>query len=324
MAILVRFVCALALCAAVVAGNAGSSSGQDLLLVRAGKITADMSVLPVVLGQERGHYRRAGLNVRFVDFGSGTDAMRATVSGDIDVFLTTMFSTLSLLKARGPVDVWATFQLSDHPIFLFVVKVDSSVRQVTDLRGRKIGITRFGSGSDFLARAMLVKNGLKADEDVTLVQTGSIPAGIAGVERGELDAAVAWHPLAAEGMARGTLRVLATVRDHAPGLEPTTPAFRGPFLTQNATAARRFIQATLASLRDIRANPGTAAREAAALHQIPEPIARTTIDFYLNVWTRDGQFNDKGLIDTQLWLIRIAQIERLVPLNTLIRKDLLP
>jgi hypothetical protein len=42
------------------------------------------------------------------------------------------------------------------------------------------------------------------------------------------------------------------------------------------------------------------------------------------VWTRDGQFNDKGLIDTQLWLIRIAQIERLVPLNTLIRKDFLP
>ena len=324
MTTLMRLICLLTVCVFIVAGTAGSSSGQEPLLVRAGKITADMSVLPVVLGQERGHYRRAGLNIRFIDFGSGTDAMRATVSGDIDVFLTTMFSTLSLLKARGPVDVWATFQLSDHPIFLFMVKVDSRIREVSDLRGRKIGITRFGSGSDFLARAILVKSGLKADDDVTLVQTGTIPAGIAGVERGELDAAVAWHPLAAEGIARGTLRVLVTARDEAPGLEPTTPAFRGPFLAQNAPAARRFIQATLASLRDIRANPAAAAREAAALHQIPEPIARTTIDFYLNVWTRDGQFNEKGLIDTQLWLIRIAQIERLVPLNTLIRKDLLP
>ena len=324
MTTLMRLICLLTVCVFIVAGPAGSSSGQEPLLVRAGKITADMSVLPVILGQERGHYRRAGLNIRFIDFGSGTDAMRATVSGDIDVFLTTMFSTLSLLKARGPVDVWATFQLSDHPIFLFMVKVDSRIREVSDLRGRKIGITRFGSGSDFLARAILVKSGLKGGDDVNLVPTGTIPAGIAGVERGELDAAVAWHPLAAEGIARGTLRVLVTARDEAPGLEPTTPAFRGPFLAQNAPAARRFIQATLASLRDIRANPAAAAREAAALHQIPEPIARTTIDFYLNVWTRDGQFNEKGLIDTQLWLIRIAQIERLVPLNTLIRKDLLP
>jgi NitT/TauT family transport system substrate-binding protein len=124
------------------------SSAQEPTLVRAGKITADMSVLPVVLGQERGHYQRAGLSLRFVDFGSGTDAIRAVVSGDIDVFLTTMFSTLSLLKARGPVDVWATFQLSDHPIFLFVVKADSRIRGVADLRGRKVGITRFGSGSD--------------------------------------------------------------------------------------------------------------------------------------------------------------------------------
>jgi ABC-type nitrate/sulfonate/bicarbonate transport system substrate-binding protein len=319
-----RWLSAVVVCGLVAAGGTMRSSAQEPVLVRAGKITADMSVLPVVLGQQRGHYQRAGLNLRFVDFGSGTDAIRAVVSGDIDVFLTTMFSTLSLLKARGPVDVWATFQLSDHPIFLFVVKADSRVRAIADLRGRKVGITRFGSGSDFLARAMLVKYGLRADEDVTLVQTGSIPAGIAGVERGELDAAVAWHPLAAEGAMRGSLRVLATARDDAPGLEPTTPAFRGPFLAQNAPAARRFIQATLASLRQIRADPAAAAREAAALHQIPEPIARATVDFYLDVWTRDGQFNEKGLIDTQLWLIRIQQMERIVPLATLIRKDLLP
>lgn len=298
--------------------------GQEPVTVTAGKITGDMSVFPVVWGQDRGHYRRAGLAVRFVDFGSGTDAMRALVSGDIDVFLTTMFSTLALLKARGPADVWAAFQLSDHPIFLLVVKADSRVRAVADLKGRKVAITRFGSGSDFLARAMLVKSGLKADEDVTLVQAGSIPAAVAGVEKGELDAAVAWHPLVAEGVARGSLRVLATARDDAPGLEPTTPAFRGAFMDRNRAQGRRFVQVTLAAIAEIRSNPALAVREAARLHQISEPIAKITLDFYANVWTQDGQFNEKGMLDTQIWLIRIAQMERIVPLNTLIRKDLLP
>jgi NitT/TauT family transport system substrate-binding protein len=303
----------------------GPGHTQTLMVVRAGKITGDMSVFPVVFGSEQGIYRRAGLDLKLIDFGGGADAIRGLLAGDTDTFITTMFSTLTLVKSRGRADITATFQLSDHPIFLLVVKADSRVRTVADLKGGKIGITTFGSGSDFLARAMLVKAGLKADEDVTLVQARSIPAAVAGVEKGDLDAAVAWHPLAAEGASRGTLRVLAAAKDDAPGLEPTTPAFRDEFVQRNGPAAKRFIQATLESIRQIRRDRAAAVREAVRIHQIPEPIARTTIDYYASgVWTQDGRFNEKGLIDTQLWLIRIAQIERIVPLNTLIRKDLLP
>jgi NitT/TauT family transport system substrate-binding protein len=298
---------------------------QEPGLIRAGKIIGDMSVFPVVFGSEQGIYRRAGLAVRLIDFGNGADAIRALLAGDIDVFLTTMFSTLTLVKSRGRADITAGFQLSDHPIFLLLVKADSRVRAVADLKGGKVGITTFGSGSDFLARAMLVKSGLKADEDVTLVQARSIPAAVAGVEKGDLDAAVAWHPLAAEGVIRGTLRVLATARDETPGLEPTTPAFRDDFVQRNGPAARRFIQATLESIRQIRKDRAGAVREAARIHQMPEAVARTTIDYYASsIWTQDGHFNEKGMIETQLWLIRIGQIERIVPLNTLIRKDLLP
>jgi len=303
----------------------GPAYTQAPVIIRAGKITGDMSVFPVVFGNEQGIYRRAGLDVRFVDFGGGADAVRALLAGDTDTFLTTMFSTLTLVKSRGRADITAVFQLSDHPIFLLVVKAESRVRAVADLKGGKVGITTFGSGSDFLARAMLVKAGLKADEDVTLVQARSIAAAVAGVEKGDLDAAVAWHPLAAEGVIRGTLRVLATARDDAPGLEPTTPAFRDDFIQRNGPAARRFIQATLESIRQIRKDRANAVREAMRIHQVPEAVARTTIDYYASgVWTQDGHFNEKGLIDTQLWLIRIGQIERIVPLNTLMRKDLLP
>lgn len=298
---------------------------QQPVVIRAGKITGDMSVFPVVFGNEQGIYRGAGLTLQFIDFGSGTDAMRALLAGDIGVFLTTMFSTLTLVKTRGPAEITAVFQLSDHPIFLLVVKANSRFHKVADLKGGKIGITTFGSGSDFLARAMLLKHGLKADEDATLVQARSIPAGIAGVEKGELDAAVAWHPLAAEGVVRGTLRVLATARDDSPGLEPTTPAFRDDFIKRNAPAVRNFVRATLDSIGQIRKDQATAVREAIRIYQLSEPVARMTIDYYAStVWTRDGKFSDKAMIDTQLWLIRIGQIPRIVPPNTMIRKDLLP
>jgi NitT/TauT family transport system substrate-binding protein len=319
-------VIALLACAVLILGvSLEPGRGQTSVVIRAGKITGDMSVFPVVFGSEAGIYRRAGLDLRLVDFGGGADAVRALLAGDTDAFMTTMFSTLTLVKSRGRADVTAVFQLSDHPIFLLVVKADSRVRTVADLKGGKVGITTFGSGSDFLARAMLVKAGLKADEDVTLVQARSIPAAVAGVEKGDLDAAVAWHPLAAEGASRGTLRVLAAAKDDAPGLEPTTPAFRDDFIQRNGPSVKRFIQATLDSLRQIRRDRPAAVREAVRIHQIPEAIARTTIDYYASgVWTQEGRFNDKGLIDTQLWLIRISQIERIVPLNTLIRKDLLP
>lgn len=134
-------------------------------VIRAGRITGDMSVYPVAWTAAQGLYERAGLEVRFVDFGSGTDAVRALVAGDIDIFLTTMISTLVLAKARGGPDIWAVFQLSDNTIFLLVVNAGGPVKTVADLKGKKVAITRFGSGSDFIARAILAKNGLKAKED---------------------------------------------------------------------------------------------------------------------------------------------------------------
>jgi ABC-type nitrate/sulfonate/bicarbonate transport system substrate-binding protein len=306
------------------AAPASAPAGPALATIRAGRITADLSVFPVVWAQERGIYRNAGIETRFLDFGSGTDAIRALVTGDIDVFLTTMYSTLALLKARGPADIWAVFQLSDHPIFLLVVRAQGPVHTVADLKGRRIAITRFGSGSDFLARAIVRKAGLRADEDVTLVQAGSIPAAIAAVERGEIEAAVAWHPLAAEAVQRGSVRVLVTAKEDTPGLEPTTPAMRGEFLQRNLPLARAFVKGTVDGLRDLRRNTPLAIREAARIHQIPEPIAKTTIDYYGDVWTRTGRFDEKGLLETQLWLIRIGQIERLVPQDQLLRKDVLP
>lgn len=301
-----------------------SDAAPSRTVIRAGRITGDMSVYPVAWTAAQGLYDRAGLEVRFIDFGSGTDAVRALISGDIDIFLTTMISTLVLAKARGGPDIWSVFQLSDNTIFLFVVKANAPIRSVTDLKGKKVAITRFGSGSDFIARAILAKHGLKAEEDVTLVQAGSIPAGIAAVEKGDMDAAVAWHPLAGMGVEKGALRVLATGRDETPGLEPTTPAMNGAFLKANLPAARAFVRTTLAGLTQLRAQIPQAAQQAAQAYGLPESVARMTLEFYTKVWTTTGRFDEKGIIDTQLWLIRVGQIERIVPMTQLVRTDLLP
>ena len=53
-----------------------------------------------------------------------------------------------------------------------------------DLKGKSIGISRFGASSDLATRAVLKKFGMNADKDVALIQTGSTSERMAAMKAG--------------------------------------------------------------------------------------------------------------------------------------------
>ena len=67
--------------------------------------------------------------------------------------------------------------------------VKPETKRVEDLRGKRIGVTTFGSLTDFLVRHILRKKGLNPDRDVALIQIGGDPERIAALKQGAIDAA---------------------------------------------------------------------------------------------------------------------------------------
>src|SRR5262249_32973577 len=63
-----------------------------------------------------------------------------------------------------------------------------------ELRGARVGITRFGSSSDVVGRLLLPRWGLDPERDVAMLQLGGVAEASAAPQNGALDAAVLSDP----------------------------------------------------------------------------------------------------------------------------------
>lgn len=79
--------------------------------------------------------------------------------------------------------------------FNFSLVVQPNINKIEDLKGTSFGVTRIGSSTDFCARLLLKKFGLKPDEDVKIFQTGGNPESLAALQAGVIKATLLSTPM---------------------------------------------------------------------------------------------------------------------------------
>jgi len=55
-------------------------------------------------------------------------------------------------------------------VWPFILQVPASIKTTDDLKGKKVGVSQFGSASDIATRVALRQLGLQPDQDVTIIQ----------------------------------------------------------------------------------------------------------------------------------------------------------
>ncbi len=73
--------------------------------------------------------------------------------------------------------------------------VKPTIQKPEDIKGKKLGVTRFGTSDDFLLRYLLNQWGIQADREVALLQMGGSPEILAGLGIGGIDGGVLSSPL---------------------------------------------------------------------------------------------------------------------------------
>ncbi len=73
--------------------------------------------------------------------------------------------------------------------------VKPEIKNPPDLKGKKLGVTRFGTSDDFLLRYILTKWGLQPDREVSLIQMGGSQQILAGLASGSIDGGLLSSPL---------------------------------------------------------------------------------------------------------------------------------
>jgi NitT/TauT family transport system substrate-binding protein len=141
--------------------------------------------LLVSLAEKRGLFTKYGLSSVVVYIPGGSTVVQTMVSGDID-----------LGQLTGAPGVAANLRGAD---ILYIAMTDDrmgyqlatrrGIRNPADLKGKRLGISRFASSADFGTRTLLKRLGIDPKE-VTILQIGNESERLAALKSGTIDGSV--------------------------------------------------------------------------------------------------------------------------------------
>ena len=127
--------------------------------------------LPFWIGKEVGFYKKEGLDAQLVYIASSTTMAQAMFARQVAISSVNSGSVVtSTLQGGDLVFMGAVMNMAG-----FYIMTRPEIANVQELRGKKIGVTRLGSSSDFAVREYLQRNKLNPSRDVNIVQIGGMP-----------------------------------------------------------------------------------------------------------------------------------------------------
>ncbi len=161
-----------------------SSDAQDKLRVGLSSISATSGSIWVA--EEKGLFKKHGIDAEVIIIGGGASrVVSSLIAGEIQ-FSVGGGDAVIRAALRGADTVLAASPLKTG---LQRLMVRPDIKTPAELKGKKVGITRFGSASHWVLQLFLRKWGMRS-EDIQMVQLGSSPAMFASLEKGGIDGAV--------------------------------------------------------------------------------------------------------------------------------------
>jgi ABC-type nitrate/sulfonate/bicarbonate transport system substrate-binding protein len=143
------------------------------------------------IAEEQGYFAENGLNVTVKIFEAGKFAASALFDGEVDVATASDFVFVGkAMTAERIQTVGSIAKSEDHYL---IVRKDSGIRQPSDLKGKKIGLTRQTSAEFYFGRYLQL-NGINLG-DITIIDLK--PTQLEeSLAKGDVDAVLVWDPFA--------------------------------------------------------------------------------------------------------------------------------
>jgi NitT/TauT family transport system substrate-binding protein len=142
------------------------ASAQEKLRLAHSALESSNSVW--YLAQERGLYKKYGLDPDLLFIPSTTTSVSSLLAGDVQVANASGGGVASAVVAGADLVMVACY-LNSLP---YELVVGETIKSAEDLKGKSVGISRVGSASDVAARALVRGLGLEPDKQVLIMQVG--------------------------------------------------------------------------------------------------------------------------------------------------------
>jgi len=181
------------------------------------------------IAQEAGLFKKYDLDFRLVFIPSSPVATAATLNGDAEIGVTGAVGNVRAY-VQGFTDL--VFIGGVKNILTHSVLGKPEIKRPEDLKGKKVGVGRFGGNTHYFVIQALKRLGMDASKDIQTIQTGGGPETLAALLSGNIDAAGLVAPGDAAALAKG-YRVVIN------GLDLRIPYGATQFVTLRSVIGKR-------------------------------------------------------------------------------------
>ncbi len=201
------------------------------------------SMAPPWVAKEAGIFSKHGLEMEVIATPSGVEGMNALIAGEIQFLQIAGGTTVS--AAVGGADVTIIATTIGTLVQNLVVRPE--IEKAEQLRGKSIGISRFGTSIDTGARIALRHFGLVPEKDVAIVQIGSIESIVPAMQGNRIQGGILSYPSISRAKKLGD-RVLLDISSLGIPYASTGMTTRGKLIHDDPDLVRRYVAAQLEAI----------------------------------------------------------------------------
>jgi NitT/TauT family transport system substrate-binding protein len=227
----------LAFFAAAVLLAASVAEAQEKVKVGVLKLTSSAVLF---VGVEKGFFKEFGIDPELVFFQAAAPIATALATGQIDVGATGLTAALYNIVLGGE-KLWIVAdkgrEWPGYPLTAVVVQKelwDGGLRNVADLKGKRIAVTQLGSTFHYQLGNMLEKHGLTLN-DVKVLPLQAMPAALEALKGKQVDAIILAQPFPSRAETDGFGKILAWGGDVFPW-QTATVFYSSKFAADRAKA----------------------------------------------------------------------------------------
>ncbi len=207
----------------VILAFSAAASAQKMIVGYSG-VTAIQA--PVWVMKEAGFLKQEGLDADLVYIASSSTMAQAMMAGEVAISTANSQAVVDTGLQGGDLVAMGAFV---NFVALYVITAPE-IKSVQDLRGKPVGVTRFGATTDFAIQMFLKKYGLEPVRDVPIIQIGGVPELAAALSKKSIYAAAMSYPMGLVAQQAG-MKVLANLAKE-----------EIPFLHQGLTTTGKFMR----------------------------------------------------------------------------------
>jgi NitT/TauT family transport system substrate-binding protein len=278
ISILTRSACA----AAVVAAGLSAACAEE---IEVGNYGVSANGMPYAVAMEKGFFKEEGADITGIlsSQGGGT-SMRNMMTGSLAYGEINPTAVVIAIRQGADLKI-----ISDNVLtvseFIWATKVDSPIKTLQDLKGKKFGYTNPKSTSQALAILVVQAGGLKSD-DAEFVKTGGFGEGVVALDLGAIDVAPIPEPLWSKY--QGKYRAIAKASEILPALDNVVGVTTGKAAETRGDFLRAILRARRKAVEFMYAHPDDAGVIVAKAYGLEPEVGKAAVRDLTSARSKDG------------------------------------